>query len=53
MINVSSETGENNQDVWDDDEIYLVYEKIESKIPNIKYTQISSCGGVIEITKTR
>ncbi len=39
---------------WDDDEYYIILEDIKRKMNNlnldIKYTQISSCAGVLEIT---
>ena len=38
-------------DEWDDEEIYIVTEELGSAIPNLEFTQISHCAGVLTINK--
>ena len=38
-------------DEWDDEEIYIVTEELGSAIPNLEFTQISHCAGVLTIHK--
>lgn len=44
---------ETNIDSWDEDEIYMVAEKITAMLKekniNSRYTQVSSCAGILEI----
>lgn len=41
---------EDNKDDWDENEVYFVWDELKDKIKfNCKYTQISSCAGIIEI----
>ena len=36
---------------WDDDEIYFVTEELKKDFPNLSFTQLSPCAGVLTICK--
>lgn len=36
---------------WDDDEIYFVAEEIKKDFPDLLFTQLSPCAGVLTISK--
>ena len=38
--------------LWDDEEVYFVFKEFEDSLPGyqLKFTAISHCGGVIEIS---
>lgn len=38
-------------DNWDEDEIYFVYDELEKAIPNLKFEQMSCCGGLLSLHK--
>lgn len=36
---------------WDDDEIYFVTEELKKDFPNLSFTQLSPCAGVLTVSK--
>lgn len=38
---------------WDDDEIYFVADELRRKLPNLQFTQMSSCAGILSLTRDR
>ena len=42
---------EQNKDIWDNDEIYWVYDEVKDKFKNCSFEQYSECAGIIKIWK--
>lgn len=42
---------EESRDYWDDDEYYIVYEKIKEDFPKAQFEKISFCSGVLILEK--
>lgn len=40
-----------NIDLWDNDEIYMVYEELKDKIKDLKFDKITFCSGIFSISK--
>ena len=38
-------------DEWDEEEIYIVAEELKSEFPNLSFTQVSHCGGILTIMR--
>lgn len=40
-----------NRDVWRYNGMYLLYDELEQVFPNVRWTKISKCAGIVTITK--
>ena len=38
-------------DEWDDEEIYFVVDELKSAFPNLSFTQVSYCAGILTLTR--
>lgn len=38
-------------DEWDDEEIYFVFDELRREFPNLKYDQVSFCGGILSLSR--
>ena len=38
-------------DVWDAEEFYFVADELRCDIPNLRFTQLSACAGVLSLSK--
>lgn len=40
-----------NKDGWDEDEIYFVVDELRKAFPELEFTQVSYCAGLLGIKK--
>lgn len=43
------ELKEEAEDLWDDEEIYFVFEELKKEFPNLEYQQMSCCAGLFTL----